>query len=112
MEFTLDFIKFFFFAVYLVLPLFLFLALLAIILGQIVGRIEGWTRFDALYWSLITATTVGYGDIRPLQKRSKLLSVLIALIGIMFTGILVAITIETSSMSFDQHVDVKAVLGN
>jgi len=112
MEFTLDFIKFFFFAVYLVLPLFFFLSLVAIILGQVVGCIEGWSRFDALYWSLITATTVGYGDIRPLQKPSKLLSIFIALIGIMFTGILVAITIETSAMSFDQHVDVNAVLGD
>ena len=105
-------LKLFFLAVYLVFPLFLLLGALAIIVGQIVGRIEDRSRFDALYWSLITATTVGYGDFRPLQKRSKILSVVIAMLGIMITGIIVAITIETSSISFAEHIDVKAYLGD
>ena len=48
MEFTITFLKLFFLAVYLVFPLFLLLGALAIIVGQIVGRIEDWSRFDAL----------------------------------------------------------------
>lgn len=71
-----------------------------IVLGQIVGKRESWARFDALYWSFITATTVGYGDIRPTQKLSKVLSILIAFVGLVFTGIVVALAINAASIAF------------
>ena len=111
MEFILAFTKLFFLYVYLGLPLFLLLGIIAVSLGQVVGRLEGWTPYNALYWSLITATTVGYGDIRPSRPSSKAMSIVIAFVGIMFTGILVSITLETSSVAFREHVDVDAVLG-
>ena len=112
MKFTLEFIQLFFLATSMVMPLLLFLSLLVIILGQLVGRIEGWNKFDSLYWSFITALTVGYGDIRPLKKKSKALSVIIGLTGIMLTGIVVAITVHTATMAFEMHVDVTANLQN
>ncbi|PCJ25611.1 MAG: Ion channel protein [SAR86 cluster bacterium] len=74
-------------------------------LGQVVARLERWDKFDALYWSFITATTVGYGDIRPLKRSSKIISIFIAFTGIMFTGIVVAITVESTRVAFEQHVD-------
>jgi len=110
MKFTLEFIQLFFLATSMVMPLLLFLSLLVIILGQIVGRIEGWNKFDALYWSFITALTVGYGDIRPLKRRSKALSVGVGLIGIMFTGIIVAVTVHTATMAFERQVDINTIL--
>jgi voltage-gated potassium channel len=79
--------------------------LTTICLGQIVGRIESWKKFDALYWSFITATTVGYGDIRPSYRTSKALSVLIAMTGLIFTGIIVAIAIRSATYAFNVHVD-------
>lgn len=110
MDYAFTFLKLFGTGILLVLPLFALLGLVVVVLGQVVGRLEGWTRYDALYWSLITATTVGYGDIRPKRRSSKGLSVLVALVGIMFTGILVAVTLETSSIAFRQHVDLPALL--
>ena len=109
MKFTLEFIQLFFLATSMVMPLLLFLSLLVFILGQIVGRIEGWNKFDSLYWSFITALTIGYGDIRPLKKRSKAISVIIGLTGIMLTGIVVAITVHTATMAFGRHVDVNTL---
>jgi voltage-gated potassium channel len=44
------------------------------------------------YWSFITALTIGYGDIRPDKKSTRILSVIIGMLGIMFTGIIVAAT--------------------
>lgn len=104
MEFTLEFIQLFFVATSMVMPVLLLLSLLIIVLGQVVGHIEGWNKFDSLYWSFITALTVGYGDIRPLKRSSKTLSVIIGLIGIMFTGIVVAVTVHTATIAFERHV--------
>jgi len=109
MAFTLTFIRFLFWALYLAAPLMLLLCLLIVVLGQGVGRMEKWGRFDTLYWSFITATTVGYGDIRPVRRVSKALSVLIALTGIMFTGILVAMTLHAATLAFEKHVDVRVI---
>jgi voltage-gated potassium channel len=77
-----------------------FLALIILLLGLIVGAIESWPRFDSVYWAFITATTVGYGDIRPKLRVSRMLSILIALIGLTFTGILVALAIDAATLSF------------
>ena len=105
MEFTISFIKLFSWTIYLVSPLLLFFILLIIFLSQIVKMKENWTIFDAVYWSFITATTVGYGDIRPLKKVSKTLSILIVLIGVMFTGIIIAVTLNTTSVVIEKHLD-------
>ncbi|NOZ54679.1 MAG: two pore domain potassium channel family protein [Gammaproteobacteria bacterium] len=109
MEFTITFVELFFWTTYLVAPLLLFLSLVIIVLGQIVCRVEKWEKFDGLYWSFITATTVGYGDIRPMKKVSKTLSVLIALIGMMFTGIIIAITLNTTSVAVEKHADKQVI---
>jgi voltage-gated potassium channel len=74
-----------------------------------VGRIEGWNKFDSIYWSFITAMTVGYGDLRPSKKRSKILSIIIAFVGFMLFGIIVAITVNTATKAFHQHVDINQV---
>ncbi len=109
MDFTITFIKLFFWVIYLVAPLLFFLSLVIIVLGQIVCRVEKWEKFDGLYWSFITATTVGYGDIRPMKKVSKALSVLIALVGMMFTGIIIAVTLNTASVAVEKHADMQVI---
>lgn len=109
MDISLAFIELFFWSVYLISPLLFLLGIIVSILGLYVGRIEGWTKFNSLYWALITASTVGYGDIRPLKKRSKILSIIIALNGIMFTGILVAVTISSATTAFEIHPNVEII---
>ncbi|MCL1126515.1 potassium channel family protein [Shewanella surugensis] len=109
MPFTFTFIHIFLWGLFLISPILLMLFAIIIILGLIVSRIESWSRFDALYWAFITALTVGYGDIRPLNKSSRILSVLIACLGIMLTGILVAITVKAVSNAFEIHVDPEII---
>lgn len=109
MEFTIAFIKLFSWIIYLVAPLLAFFIFLIIALGQIVSSIEKWGKFDGLYWSFITATTVGYGDIRPLKKVSKALSVLIALVGLMFTGIIISVTLYATSIAVEKHLDERVI---
>jgi voltage-gated potassium channel len=62
--------------------------LVAFILGSSLGYviIEGWSYFDALYMTVITLTTVGYGEVKPLTTAGRAYSMVLMLagIGIMF----------------------------
>jgi len=109
MEFTFTFVRLFFYSLTLAAPLLFFLLVIVVLIGQVVGNKESWTWFDSFYWSLITATTVGYGDIRPLHKISKFLSIIIALIGLMLTGLIVTLTIQSAAVAFKQDHDLALI---
>lgn len=69
--------------------------------------------FSALWWAIATITTVGYGDIYPVTVAGKILSTIIALLGIALvavpTGIISAGFIEqiTDSPKSEQEDNVK-----
>ena len=100
MEFTLYFLALFFRDLLYAGPIVIFLIVLICIIGLIIGRIEGWSRSDALYHAFINATTVGYGDFPPTKRPSKTLAILLAFIGLIFTGIIVAIAIHAADYAF------------
>ena len=105
MAFSITFLTLFSWSVYLLAPILIMLLIIVLMLGLIVGRMESWSRFNALYWALVTALTVGYGDIRPLKKPSKVLSIVIAWCGILLSGLLVAITVKAASIALEKHID-------
>ena len=72
-------------------------------LGQIVGKKEMRLPFDSFYWSFPTATTVGYRDFRPLNRSSRILSVVIALTGLTLGGILVAVAVHAATVALAAH---------
>jgi voltage-gated potassium channel len=109
MEFMVTFFKLFFLSLILVAPLLLSLGLLIVVLGQIVAKIEKWSKFNGLYWSMITATTVGYGDIRPVKKTSKVLAIVMALIGLVLTGIMIAVALKTATIALERHANEQII---
>lgn len=96
---TLTFLKQFGIGLYLTFPLLLCLAALITLLGQAVGMKEGWSRFNSFYWSFITATTVGYGDIRPTKRRSQIFAILIAFLGLVLSGIIIAVAVNAATLA-------------
>ncbi|MGC6423006.1 MAG: potassium channel family protein [Flavobacteriaceae bacterium] len=44
--------------------------------------LEGWSWLDSFYFSIITLTTIGYGDFSPQTMAGKLYTILYILIGI------------------------------
>ena len=104
MDFTLSYLSHFVDHLGFSWPLLGMLALVISVLGLMVGLLESWSRFDSIYWAFITATTVGYGDIRPKRPFSRGISIVIALIGVTFTGIIVALAINAATLSFAEVV--------
>ena len=57
---------------------------------------------DALYFSFVTGFTIGYGEIVPKTVLGRLVALLIGLIGIVFTGMVVAVAIRAVQKSFEE----------
>jgi voltage-gated potassium channel Kch len=44
--------------------------------------LEGWSWLDSVYFSMITLTTIGYGDFSPQTNSGKLFTIFYIIIGI------------------------------
>ncbi|PRX30992.1 voltage-gated potassium channel [Orenia metallireducens] len=53
-----------------------------------VHKFENRSFEDALWWSLVTATTVGYGDIAPKTIEGRMIAALIMVVGISLIGMI------------------------
>jgi len=103
MDLTLEFLANFISLAQLVLPLFLGLGTIIAALSVWVGWREGWSVGDSLYFGFITALTVGYGDFRPTLSQTKFIAIVLALFGLVTSGILVAIGVEAAALTFSQR---------
>ena len=100
---AITFVREFGIGLWLTCPLWLSLAMGIAGLGQIAGKKERWTVFDSFYWSFITATTVGYGDLRPANRTSRIVAILIAILGLTFTGIIIAVALHAATFALAAH---------
>ena len=80
------------------------LMLLALIMAGagVIAATEKVSFGKAVYFSFITGLTVGYGDIVPGTTIGQLISVLLGLIGILFTGIVVAAAVEATRRAWEE----------
>ncbi len=102
MEFTLHFLHTFFKDLVYAAPLLAIFIMLIVLIGYVIGKIEGWSKWDSLYHAFINATTVGYGDFRPARKSSRMLAVVLAFVGIVFAGIVVAIALHAADYAYGE----------
>src|SRR5262245_1819417 len=78
------------------------LLLIAVLLFAVIGigtlgfvLVEGWSVFDSFYMTLITLTTVGYGEVHPLSHDGRVFASFLMLIGVTTLFVSIAILGET-----------------
>jgi len=60
------------------------------------------TLFDALYWALVTISTVGYGDISPVTQEGKAVSMIIIVSGIAMISFVTSVIVSAFSEKLDE----------
>ncbi|MCP4995085.1 MAG: potassium channel protein [Gammaproteobacteria bacterium] len=70
---------------------------------QVGGEIDGF--FDAIYWSLVTISTVGYGDITPQSNEGKAVSLVLIICGIGFISLMTSVIVTAMSGKIRQLRD-------
>lgn len=77
---------------YILLTLFVYILISAFVMWQVELRYGGsiTTLSDALWWSVVTITTIGYGDIIPASMEGRIVGSLIAMLGVVLFMIFVA----------------------
>lgn len=56
----------------------------------VIKLLEGWSFYDAVYFCIVTTTTVGYGDITPTTSASKLFVIFYVIVSIALISSLLA----------------------
>ena len=64
--------------------------MLIIICAILIAFIEQLSLGEALYFSFITGLTIGYGDIVATTTAGRLISILLGVTGVLFSGLMVA----------------------
>jgi voltage-gated potassium channel len=62
-------------------------------------RTEDWTVIQALYFSVVTLTTVGYGDLHPTSAGTQIFTILYILTGL---GVFVALLASVAQKYIEQ----------
>lgn len=66
---------------------------------------------DALWWAMVTATTVGYGDVSPVTVEGRLIAVALMLVGIgvigVFTATVAGYFVHEEESSADRDVQAR-----
>ena len=75
-------------------PILSALLAMMVVLGLVVGILEGWSVQESIYFSFVTGLTIGYGDLAPKTLLTRTLAILIGACGILLTALIAAVAVK------------------
>ena len=71
-------------------------ALLAtmVLLGLVIGLIEGWSVHESIYFAFVSGLTIGYGDFAPHTFATRALAIAIGICGVLLVALVAAIAVK------------------
>ncbi len=76
--------------------------LISLLIGSTVffSQAEGWSTIDSLYFSVMTMSTVGYGDLVPTTTDSKIFTIIFTFLSI---GVFVSLITKIVAVTLEQN---------
>ena len=99
MRFSIDFARALIVLLRKSFPIWAGISLFITVGGFLLAWLEGLPIGVGLYFAWVTGTTVGYGDLTPTSAPARLVAIVVALFGILFTGFIVALALEAAKLS-------------
>lgn len=72
------------------------IALVAITIGTAGYMLQGWSLTDSLFMTMISITTVGFGEVRPLDDLGRIWTTVVILAGVGIIGGTIGLVAETA----------------
>ena len=76
-------------------PIMSGLVVFQLALGSVIGFLERWSVSEMIYFTFVTALTIGYGDLAPKRISSRIIALAIGFSGILLTGLVAALGVRS-----------------
>jgi voltage-gated potassium channel len=91
--------------------LLVFVALLLLAGTLFYHKVEGWSGLDSLYFTVVTLTTIGYGDFVPHTATGKIFTMVYILLGLGVLAVFVS-TIAEHTLADQRLIAKRLTKGN
>jgi len=69
------------------------------------------TLFEAVYWSIVTIATVGYGDIVPVTQEGRFVAIVVIMAGIAVLAFTTSLFVSAFTEKLDEIKEIKTIEG-